>query len=70
MKKKKKKKKKNGFTLKRKNKKQTITDSDNVDNLALLANAPAPTESLLHSLEQPAKGICLWVNPDKIVRVF
>ena len=35
---------------------ETITD------LALLANSPAQTESLLQSLEQAARGIGLHVN--------
>ena len=30
-----------------------------------LANTPTPAESLLHSLDQPAGGISLYVNADK-----
>ena len=43
---------------------QKLTDADYV---ALLANTPAQTESLLHSLEQSV-GLC--VNPNKTVRFF
>ena len=31
----------------------------------VLANSPAQAESLLHSLERAAAGICLYVNADK-----
>ena len=34
-------------------------------DIALLANAPAHTETMLHSLEWPAAGICLHVNAHK-----
>ena len=44
---------------------QTITDADYVDDIALLANTPAKAETLLHSLERAAAGICLHVNVDK-----
>ena len=44
---------------------KTINDSDNADDIALLANAPAPAETLLHSLERPAAGIGLGVNAHK-----
>ena len=48
-------KKKNSFKLtKKKNRRypaQTITDADYTDDIALLANAPAQIETLLHSLE-------------------
>ena len=61
--------KENGFTLaKERNRRypaQTITDSDYVDDIALLANSPARAEFLLHSLEQTAGGIGLQVNADK-----
>ena len=43
----------NGFTLKKARSRQypaeTITDVDYADEIALLANTPAQTESLLHS---------------------
>ena len=42
-----------------------ITDVDDADDLAFLANTPAQTESLLLSLEQATGGIGLHVNPDK-----
>ena len=32
------------------------------DNLALLVDAPAPAESLLHNLEQTARAISLCMN--------
>ena len=39
---------------------ETITDAGYVDYLVLLANTPAQAESLLHSLEQVARGIGLY----------
>ena len=44
---------------------ETITDVDYADDLALLANASAQAKSLLHSLEQAARGIDLHVNANK-----
>ena len=44
---------------------KTITDADYADDIALLANAPAQTETLLHSLERAAAGITLHVNAHK-----
>ena len=44
---------------------QTITDTDDVDDIALLANTPTQAKSQLHSLEQAARGIDLHVNADK-----
>ena len=38
-----------------------ITEADNVDDLALLTNALSHAESLLHSLEQAAGGIHLYM---------
>ena len=35
------------------------------DDLVFLANTPSQLESLLHSLEQTARGIRLYVNSDK-----
>ena len=57
----------NGFKLakERRYPAQTITDADNVDDIALLANTPASAESLLHSLERAAGNIGLHVNADK-----
>ena len=42
-----------------------MTDTDNTDDLAFLSNTPAQEEYLLHSLEQTAEGIGLYVNTDK-----
>ena len=44
---------------------QTITDADNADDIALLANTPNQAETLLHSLERAATGICPRVNAHK-----
>ena len=44
---------------------KTITDADNADDLALLANKPNQAETLLHSLERAAAGIGLHVNAHK-----
>ena len=45
---------------------QTNTDTDYTDDIALLANTSTQAECLLHSLEQPAGGIGLHVNADKM----
>ena len=45
---------------------QTITDTDYADDIALLANTPTQTDSLLHSLEWTAAGIGFHVNIDII----
>ena len=59
-------KKKNGFKLTKERRTkypaQTITNTDYTDDIALLANAPAQAETLLHSLERAAAGIGLHVN--------
>ena len=61
--------KENGFQLtkerSRKYPAKTITDADYTDDISLLANAPAQTETLLHSLERAAAGIGLHVNAHK-----
>ena len=44
---------------------RTITGTDYADDTALLANMPAQTEPLLHSLERSAAGIGLIVNVDQ-----
>ena len=44
---------------------QTITDVDNTDDIALLANTPTQAESLPHSLERAAASISLHANADK-----
>ena len=40
-------------------------DADYADDIALLANISAQTDSLLHSLEKAAGGIGLHGNVDK-----
>ena len=61
--------KENGFKLtmerSRRYPAKTITDADYVNDIALLANAPALAETLLHSLERAAAGIGLHVNAHK-----
>ena len=44
---------------------ETVIDADNSDDLVLLANTPAQSRSLLHSLEQAARDVSLYVNSDK-----
>ena len=44
---------------------QTITDTDNADNIALLANTLAQAETLQHSLKRVTAGIGLHLNADK-----
>ena len=50
--------KENGFKLIKESNRsypaKTIIDADYVDDIALLANAPAQAEALLHSLERAA----------------
>ena len=59
----------NGFELTKKRSRRypakTITDADYADDIAILANTPNQTETLLHSLEQAAAGIGLHVNAHK-----
>ena len=61
--------KENGFKLTKERSRrypaQTITDADYADDIALLANAPAQAETLLHSLERAAAGIGPYVNEHK-----
>ena len=61
--------KENGFELTKKRSRRylakTITDPDYADNIAILANAPAQAEILLHSLERAAAGIGPNVNAHK-----
>ena len=54
--------KENGFTWNRRYLAETITDADDSDDLALLANTPTQTKSLLHSLKLAAEGIGSYVN--------
>ena len=44
---------------------QTITDASYADGIAILANASAQAETLLHSLEWAAAGIGLHVKAHK-----
>ena len=44
---------------------KTIADADYADDIALLANAFAQAETLLHSLKRAAAGIGLYVNAHK-----
>ena len=44
---------------------QTITGAGYADDITLLGNTPTQAESLLHSVERAAAGICLHVQPDK-----
>ena len=58
----------NGFKLTKESRRypaETITNADYDDDIALLANAPAQAEILLHSLEWAAAGIGLHVNAYK-----
>ena len=61
--------KENGFELTKKRSRRysakTITDADYADDVAILANAPAQAETLLHCLERAAAGIGLHVNAHK-----
>ena len=43
----------------------TITDADYADDIAILANTPDQAETLLHSLEQAAASIGLYVDAHK-----
>ena len=60
----------NGFELTKKRSRRypakTITDADYGDDLALLANTPNQAETLLHSLERAAAGICLRTMHTKL----
>ena len=59
----------NGFELTKKRSRRcpakTITDTDYADDIAILANAPAQAETLMHSLERATAGIGLHVNAHK-----
>ena len=48
---------------------EIINDADYADDLALHANTPAQSKSLLHNLEQVARGIGLSVDSDKCVSI-
>ena len=49
---------------------KTITDANYADGIALLANALAQAETLLHSLERAAAAIYLHVNAHKTKYMF
>ena len=53
----------NGFKWQRK-------EADYANDIALMANIPGHAETLQHSLERAAAGICLQVNVDKTERMF
>ena len=59
----------NGFELTKKRSRRhptkTITDADNANDIAILANTLNHAETLLHSLERAAAGIGLRVNAHK-----
>ena len=61
--------KENGFELTKKRSRRypatIITDANYVDYIAILSNAPAQAETLLHSLERAAGSIILHVNAHK-----
>ena len=61
--------KEDGFKLTKKKSRRypakTITGADYADDIALLANAPAQAETLLHCLERAAADIGLHVNAHK-----
>ena len=61
--------KENGFKLTKERSRRypakTITDADYADDIALVENAPAQAETLLHSLGRAAAGIGLHVNAHK-----
>ena len=62
--------KENSFTIKTKRQQKIVTDADNVDDLALLANTPTQVDSLLYSLEQATGGISPYVNANNKVDVY
>ena len=61
--------KENSFKLTKKRSRRypakTITNADYTNDIALLADAPAQAETLLHSLEWVAAGLGLYVNAHK-----
>ena len=67
-------KKENVFVLKmarsRRYPAEITTEVNYADDLVLFANTPAHAKSLLHSLEQAAGGIGLYVNANKWCETF
>ena len=61
--------KENGFKLTKERSRRypakTITDADYVDDIAILENAPAQAETLLHSLERATAGLHVNANKTK-----
>ena len=61
--------KQNGFKLTKESSRrcpaQTITDVDNADDIALLANTPAQAQTLVHSMERAVADIGLHANAHK-----
>ena len=61
--------KENGFKLSKDRSRRypakIITDADYADDIALLANAPAQAENLLHRLERATADIGLHINAHK-----
>ena len=59
----------NGFVLTKRRSRgypaKIITDADNADDIAILANTPNQAETRLHSMERAAAGIGLHVNAHK-----
>ena len=59
----------NGFELTKKRSRRhtakTITDADDADDIAILANTPNQAETLRHCLERATAGIGLHVNAHK-----
>ena len=49
---------------------ETMTDTNYADNLVLFVNTAAQVEFLLHSQEQEAGGIDLYVNANKTKYIF
>ena len=66
--------KENVFILKKtrsiKHPAETMTDANNIDEVVLLANTPVQAESQLHSMEQAAGDIGLYMNSDKAEFMF
>ena len=66
---------KNGLTIKKKGKNrrypaETITEADYKDEVSLVTHAPTQAESILHSREQAAGSISLYLNSNKTECMF
>ena len=66
--------KENGFKLTKERRRRysakTISKSDYADDIALLANAIAQAETLLHNLERAAVGIGVHINTQDGIHVL